>query len=274
MHFPSGLAAPERLKCGGADPIKLGNTDKQMTMEVGKKGTGRADAGTSQPSSTIVEQITQRLGWEIVFRKIPPGARLREHELAERYEISRPVVREILPKLEVQGLVEIVPWKGARVPILTRTQLSDLFEFYALVFGFSVRIATERATSEQLASVERSVEKLERLAASDASPEHYELARAEAHATISQSMGETTVLMQRRPLVGRVRHQFVLDAIRTVEQRHASAQRWRTLYRYMTVRDALGAEAHAKAMVLTTREPALKAHSELVQTPATKSKLS
>jgi|GEM_PF-4915459 len=212
---------------------------------------------------TLADQIADRLGWDIAFRKILPGARIREVELAKRLDVSRPLVREVIQRLEVQGLVEVVPFKGARVPVLTATQLSDVFDFGALTFGFICRIAAVRATEQQLTLIALAVDRLARMTDATSSAEEYERGRVLCHQILEGCLGETNELMRTRPMVRRTRHQFAIDSISTPEARRASVKRWRTLQGHLEARDAVAAEAQATSMVLATKDVGIEAHRAL-----------
>lgn len=62
------------------------------------------------------QQLVERLSRELTDRTLEPGSRLpSERQLAERFQISRPVVREVLRQLQERGLIEIYPGSGAFV---------------------------------------------------------------------------------------------------------------------------------------------------------------
>ena len=97
-----------------------------------------------------------------------PGARLGEVELADALGVSRTPVREALRQLAAEGLVELVPNKGARVVAWTADELEQVFELRAQVEGFAAHQAALRATDDDI----------ERLA---------ELAEAHARATAARN---------------------------------------------------------------------------------------
>jgi DNA-binding GntR family transcriptional regulator len=76
-----------------------------------------------------------------------PGARLAEAELAERLGVSRTPVREALGRLAAEGLVELVPNRGARVATWTRTELEGVFELRALLEPQLTGLAVPRASA-------------------------------------------------------------------------------------------------------------------------------
>ncbi len=214
----------------------------------------------TQTQLTLTDQITEELAWEITFRRFEPGARLKEMELAARFGVGRPLIREVFQQLEGQGLVEYVPWRGVRVPVLTRTQLSDLFDFIGLIFGFTVKLATDRASGQQLADIEQMIEGMADMVRDGCTPEEYQKARHVTHGLIEKAIGETHDLMSRRPVIRRLRHQFVIDGIKTVAQRRASIKRWQKLLKLMKERNATQAETWAREMVALSKQDALDAH--------------
>ena len=80
-----------------------------------------------------------------------PGARLGEVELAEALGVSRTPVREALRQLAAEGLVELVPNKGARVIAWTPGELEQVFDLRAQVEGFAAHQAALRATDDDIA---------------------------------------------------------------------------------------------------------------------------
>jgi len=206
---------------------------------------------------TLPEQIAEALGWDIAMRRIAPGARLREVELASRFGVSRPVIREVLRELEREGLVEIAAWRGASVTRLTREELSDLFDFQAILFGVTARLAAQRATPAELDVIAGHSAQLTKLAESGAPAEEYQIERYRTHMAVNRSTGTLHALIQKRSVINRVRHQYDLDGIQTQEQRMASAARWARLLELMRARAATDAESHAASMTLAMKAAAL-----------------
>jgi DNA-binding GntR family transcriptional regulator len=80
-------------------------------------------------SAAIVEQLRQ----SILDGSQPSGTQLRQDALAETYGVSRIPVREALFQLEAEGLVRIVPHKGAIVSELSLEEINDVFDLRALL---------------------------------------------------------------------------------------------------------------------------------------------
>ena len=80
-------------------------------------------------SGALMEEIRQA----ILSGRYPAGSQLRQDALAETYGVSRIPIREVLFQLEAEGLVRIVPQKGAIVSELSQAEIDDVFELRALL---------------------------------------------------------------------------------------------------------------------------------------------
>lgn len=84
---------------------------------------------------------------------LPPGARLRETEIAERLGISRTPVREAIRQLEADGLVSHVPRQGATIRTLDYAEVMELYEMRAVLEGTAARMAARAASEIELAEL-------------------------------------------------------------------------------------------------------------------------
>ena len=91
-----------------------------------------------------VDTVTQELRRLIATQVIPPGAKMSEVSLCEKYGISRSRVREVLTALEQRGLVERIPNKGAIVVRLETSQICEIYEVREVLEGLCCRLATQR----------------------------------------------------------------------------------------------------------------------------------
>lgn len=82
---------------------------------------------------------------------------LKEATLGEKLSVSRTPVREALRQLELEGLVEIIPNKGARVTGITKKDIDDIYQIRYYLEGLSARWATEHITDEQLEKMEETL---------------------------------------------------------------------------------------------------------------------
>jgi DNA-binding GntR family transcriptional regulator len=96
-----------------------------------------------------VADIVATLRGRIASQDIPPGAKLRETDLALEFGVARTRIRDTLAALEQRGLVERIPNRGA---VVTRLDLSQVFYIYDLrevLEGLCARLATERTPPER-----------------------------------------------------------------------------------------------------------------------------
>ena len=82
-----------------------------------------------------------------------PGERLMESTLAMRLGVSRTPVREAIRKLELEGLVDMIPRKGAAVARITVSDLKDVLEVRCHLEEFAASIACDRITEEEKAQL-------------------------------------------------------------------------------------------------------------------------
>ncbi len=86
---------------------------------------------------------------EIVTRQLPPGARLDEVELAQRFAVSRTPIREALIQLASAGLVELRPRRSAIVAQISPQRLMEMFDVMAELEALCGRLAARRITPEE-----------------------------------------------------------------------------------------------------------------------------
>ena len=72
--------------------------------------------------------VYQQLKQQIILLEHPPGTMIREKELMKEFGVSRTPVREALLRLEVDGLVRIIPSIGTFVEDVSFQQLKEVFE--------------------------------------------------------------------------------------------------------------------------------------------------
>ncbi|TCT13956.1 GntR family transcriptional regulator [Natranaerovirga pectinivora] len=86
----------------------------------------------------------------ILKGELVPGERLMEKQLADRLGVSRTPIREAIRKLELEGLVAMVPRKGAEVARITEKDLRDVLEVRCALEELAVKIACEKMTPETI----------------------------------------------------------------------------------------------------------------------------
>ena len=108
----------------------------------------------SIPRAALHEQVAQRLRQMLVEGRIAPGAKLNERELAELLAVSRTPLREAIKMLAAEGLVELLPNRGAIAVSLTEADVLNTFEVMAGLEGMAGELAAQRITAAELAEIQ------------------------------------------------------------------------------------------------------------------------
>lgn len=85
----------------------------------------------------------------ILTGELKPGERLMEIHLANRLGVSRTPIREAIRKLELEGLVTMIPRRGAEVAQITEKSMKDVLEVRRTLDALSAELACERISAEE-----------------------------------------------------------------------------------------------------------------------------
>ena len=138
--------------------------------------------------SSLSQQAADHLRREIYARRLRPGRRLDESELAASLGVSRTPVREALRQLAAQGLVEIRSRRGCYVAELTLEDQREIFPIMARLEGWVAHEAAKNASAVDLAHLEELHARLERLAAANDVDRYWE-ANHVFHVTLQELAG-------------------------------------------------------------------------------------
>ena len=86
----------------------------------------------------------------ILRGELKPGERLMEIQLANKLGVSRTPIREAIRKLELEGLVLMIPRKGAEVAEITEKNLRDVLEVRCALEELAVQLACDRIDRERV----------------------------------------------------------------------------------------------------------------------------
>ena len=95
--------------------------------------------------------VFNTLRMSIVTGGLKPGERLMVIHLADELGVSRTPIREAIRKLELEGLVTMIPRRGAEVAQITEKNLRDVLEVRRALDALAVELACERITEDELA---------------------------------------------------------------------------------------------------------------------------
>lgn len=133
-------------------------------------------AQQDKPRARLVEEVLWQLSQDILEGVYAPGDRIHEPEVSKRLGISRAPIRGALQALAQEGMVEIIPWRGARIIDPTLDEIIDLFDVLANANAVVARLAATRADEAHLRQYSDQVEQCRRIA-DQPDPDFFELVR-------------------------------------------------------------------------------------------------
>ncbi|MGD7707987.1 GntR family transcriptional regulator [Microlunatus sp. Y2014] len=159
------------------------------------------------PGGSLAEQVRDALLQAIRTGALPPGTRLREIPLSEHFGLSKTPVREGLRLLEADGVVQVVPRRGAIVASLAPAAVQHLYDFRLIL---EVAAARAAATSDESGDRLRTLHRAMSRSLTEADPTPFLQLDLELHCEISRMGGNPELT----------------EAIRRVQQRiQATRQR-------------------------------------------------
>lgn len=147
------------------------------------KQPGAATHGHGNSHQWVVAEIRRR----ILRGTLGPGQAVNQEELASDLRVSRMPVREALRTLEVEGLVQLSPNRGAVVNALSRAEVQELYLLRQILEQAAVRRAAERITPEQVASLDELLVRME--AHADAPPDDWQELHTTFHLQLYAAAG-------------------------------------------------------------------------------------
>ena len=129
---------------------------------------------TTVPRIPLSEQAYSELLNKIIRLELAPGSILSEKELMLALSIGRTPIRESLQRLSNEGLVTHIPNRGMFVAEISATSVRNIYEFRALIEGFTARLAASRSTQDDIMRLEDLQDNLDKATASDQIDEYVE----------------------------------------------------------------------------------------------------
>lgn len=99
----------------------------------------------------------------ILRGELKPGERLMEVQLANKLGVSRTPIREAIRKLELEGLVLMIPRKGAEVAEITEKSLMDVLEVRKALEELAVQLCCDKITPAEIADLHRAAEEFQKI---------------------------------------------------------------------------------------------------------------
>jgi DNA-binding GntR family transcriptional regulator len=112
-------------------------------------------------ASNLTTQVYERIRQDIIEGRYQSGEALTEQGLADYLQVSRTPIREALRQLELEGLMEIRPNKGAIVVGIHSEDVRDIYTIRSLIEGLAAEKAAQHATDEQVDRLQETVDLME-----------------------------------------------------------------------------------------------------------------
>lgn len=163
--------------------------------------------------STLSDVAAHRLAQSIVTGELAQGQKLNEAELAERFGMGRGPLREALRQLEGMRLVKRIPNAGARVVVLDRKTLSDLYAVRETLEGMACRLAATQMSDEEITQLNTLLD------------QHEEQIKKQGGKVYAQSEGDLDFHYQ---IVRGSRNQMLMDLLGSEQYQLLRMCRYRT----------------------------------------------
>jgi DNA-binding GntR family transcriptional regulator len=159
----------------------------------------QAEPATSRSRATRIvkhymlgDQIKDQILRQILEGELPPGSRIVETRIARELGTSQGPVREALRDLATLGLVELEPYRGARVRLPSMQELQEAMKVRAELEALAAAEASTRMTAECLRELRRLVAEMVELATSG-DVHAYVVKNTEFHRTVVRASGNLTL---------------------------------------------------------------------------------
>lgn len=192
----------------------------------------------------------------ILRGELKPGERLMEIALSKRLGVSRTPVREAIRMLELEGLVTMIPRKGAQVAQITEQDLNDVLEVRLGLEELAVRFACERITEEELKALEDAVQQFEQAMSED---DLTDLAEADVkfHEIIYNSTHNRRLVQ----IINNIREQmyrYRIEYLKDVESRKTLVKEHYAVWASLKNRDVESAQKHIGVHIRNQQEAILR----------------
>ena len=180
-------------------------TDVPLETSIG--ATTAATTGTAiQPLNrrTLHDEVVDRVRTLIVEGQLEPGSRIHESDLGRALGVSRTPLREALKVLASEGLIELVPGRGAIVKRLTRRDVREMLDVLIALETLAGRLACRNATDAEIAALRATHDEMIQLYAAGDRLEYYWRNQA-IHAGIAQLSGNALLASMHQGLQARLR---------------------------------------------------------------------
>lgn len=139
----------------------------------------------------LAVQVADALRRLIFEGELKGGEKIREKELTERFGVSRTPLREAMKILAAEGLIDLIPNRGAVVARRSDDELADAFPILAALEGLAGERAAERASADEITEIARLTAALRAAVEAGDRPRYFEINQRIHAAILAASRNET-----------------------------------------------------------------------------------
>lgn len=183
-----------------------------------------APAEAARPVASLHEELLAALRDYLVEGNLADGARVPERALCERFNISRTPLREALKVLAAEGLIELLPNRGARVRELNAEDIRELFDVMGGLEALAGRLACERISEADFVKIEQMHHEMYRFYLRRDMHGYFHCNQG-IHQSIVSAAGNATLASTYASLAGRIRRVRYSANLATDRDRWGEAMR-------------------------------------------------
>jgi DNA-binding GntR family transcriptional regulator len=208
-------------------------------------------------STNLRDQTYDIIKNMIILREIEPGKKINEEHIAREIQVSRTPIREALCRLENEGIVRIIPRRGAFVSDLTETNVKEIMLIREVLEGLVTRLAVENMDQKTLDKLRRALEKVRTIPETDRELIHYTRSEVDFHALLldasnNQMLKNMMVIINAHLQIIRLRTVVIPERARKTVKEH------QRILQAIEDGDADAAEELMRKHVRSVREVALR----------------
>jgi len=193
----------------------------------------------------------------IIMREIAPGKKINEEHLAKAIQVSRTPIREALCRLENEGIVKIIPRRGAFVADLTEINVSEILLIREVLEGLVARLAAEYMDEKTLEKLKKALEKVSASPEKDSGLINYTRSEIDFHALLL-SVSNNQMLKNMMEIVNAHLQIIRLRTVVIPERAQKTVKEHHQILKAIENGDAGAAEELMRQHVRSVREVALK----------------
>lgn len=197
-----------------------------------------------QADIPLRDVVFNTLRQAILIGELKPGERLMEIHLADKLGVSRTPVREAIRRLELEGLVTMIPRRGAEVAQITEKSMSDVLEVRRTLDALCAELACDRITEDSLAALKKACDHFEQCVDTRNAKD---IAQADVslHDIIVQATGNQRLIQMVHNLSEQM-YRYRFEYIKDSSQHETLVKEHRIIYQSIVDKDRETAAAAAK----------------------------